>query len=215
MEWMEDRDDPEDRHRHTSHLIGVYPGTRIDLRETPELAEAARVALAARGQTGDSRRSWTWPWRAALWARLGSSKAHAMLDGLVAHNLLPNLVTTHPPLQLDGNFGVTAAICEMLVQSHCGELRLLPGVDFEVWPTGSFSGLKARGGFEVAASWSPGAVTVDLFSKRGGAVVVQAPYPCLGAADVERGVSIASSGAEAGSTRVETREPGRYQLRFG
>jgi len=166
QEWIEDRDDPKDNHRHTSHLFAVYPGRQISPAQTPEFAQAAAVSLRARGETGDARRSWTWPWRCAILARLGDGEmAHHMIDGLIQY--------THPPMQLDGSFGITAGICEMLVQSHAGRIHLLPALP-AAWPSGSVTGLCARGGFEVDIAWQKGKFTsARLRSKTGGKVELQ------------------------------------------
>lgn len=159
MEWMIDRS-PETDHRHTSHLFAVFPGKGISLKNTPELAEAARKSLSFRKTTGDSRRSWAWTWRSLLWARLHDGElAHDMIEGLITYNVLDNLFATHHiPLQIDGNYGITAAMLEMLVQSHEGVIELLPAPT-AAWREGVAYGLKARGNIEIDIRWKDGKVT--------------------------------------------------------
>ncbi|GAA1824031.1 glycosyl hydrolase family 95 catalytic domain-containing protein [Agromyces salentinus] len=178
QEWQADRDSPTDLHRHTSHLFAVYPGRQIT-PETPEFAAAALVSLKARcGEqegvpftagtvSGDSRRSWTWAWRTALFARLGdATRAQVMLRGLLTYNTLENLFCNHPPFQLDGNFGIPGGIIEMVLQSHGRIISLLPATP-EDWATGSFTGLRARGGYGVSATWADGVVTsYDIVADR-------------------------------------------------
>ena len=177
MEWMEEKPDLEKgNHRHTSHLFAVHPGNQITLSSTPEWAEAARVSLEKRGEVGDSRRSWTWAWRTALWSRLGQpERAHGCVAGLLAHNTLDNLWATHPPFQIDGNLGITAGMAEIFLHSHAGEISLLPALP-KVWPTGSVTGLRARGGVIVDLEWRDGALAAaTLVSAKDQTVRVRIP----------------------------------------
>ena len=159
QEWIVDRPNMVTGHRHTSHLIGVYPGSTISLARTPELAKAAMKSLELRGTSGDNRHSWTWPWRTALWARFhDANKAHEMVRSYLIHNTLSNLFGNHPPMQLDGTYGMTGAISEMLVQSHSGQIELLPALP-AAWKDGAAYGLRARGNITINMKWRDGRVT--------------------------------------------------------
>lgn len=184
-EWYYDWDDYDIHHRHQSHLIGLYPGHHITLHGTPELAEASRKTLI---QKGDRTTGWSTGWRINLWARLhDAQQAYHTYQKLLnfvpagknetnyggGGGTYPNLFDAHPPFQIDGNFGGTAGVCEMLVQSSLHEIELLPALP-EQWSEGQVKGICARGGFVIDMAWSNGKITqATLYSKNGGSTMVK------------------------------------------
>jgi alpha-L-fucosidase 2 len=156
QEWMEDIDDPNEHHRHTSHLFAVYPGDQINLVDTPDLAKAAETSLIHRGQEGDSNAEWALAWRTSLWARLHEpERAHNLVAMFESQESFPNMLGDLGPMQMDGDFGITAGIAEMLLQSQAGDIELLPALP-SGWATGDVTGLKARGNYTVDESWANG-----------------------------------------------------------
>lgn len=199
MEWSKDIDDPEDHHRHVNHLFGLHPGHTISPITTPKLADASRVVLVHRG---DGATGWSMGWKLNQWARLhDGNHAYTLFGNLLKNGTLDNLWDTHAPFQIDGNFGGTAGVTEMLMQSHMGFIHLLPALP-DAWNGGTVKGLCAKGGFEIDIEWSNGKLSQATITSNNGS-------KC----DLRYGDSTLSFGTKKGKSYTVVIENGKLKLK--
>ncbi|WP_081756990.1 glycosyl hydrolase family 95 catalytic domain-containing protein [Gorillibacterium massiliense] len=214
LEWLEDYEEAEPGHRHVSHLFALHPGTGWSPETTPQWTQAARVTLERRLANGGGHTGWSRAWIINLWARLeDGEKARENVQALLARSTLPNMLDNHPPFQIDGNFGGAAGISEMLLQSHTGELSLLPALPI-AWSEGEIDGLRARGGWTVGITWGGGALReARVRASRDGECVVRVCGDVVVDVAAEDGAAVEALTDGAGRIRWQASTGTTYVLR--
>jgi alpha-L-fucosidase 2 len=215
QEWKEDLDDPLDTHRHVSHLFALYPGAQIGPTATPAIAQAALVSLQARENAPNAESpGWSRAWKINFWARLlHGDEAFVSFRDQLRFSTLPNLWDTHPPFQIDGNFGATAGVAEMLVQSQTGVIQVLPALP-SAWPAGAVDGLRVRGAATVGVTWRAGRATeIRIASDRGGTLRVQERMlSAFRLIDAETGRQVPWTRESADTIRFQARAGTAYRI---